>query len=99
MNELVPIRGNPFSAQFKEGGLEKDNQLIGTITNKFISSSLGDITNFIDHTKDSIDIRNKNINEDKRALISVMENLYNIEQEKDQQILKLDTIEEMLKGF
>lgn len=28
-----------------------------------------------------------------------MENLYNIDQFKDEQILKLDTIEEMLKGF
>jgi len=60
---------------------------------------LNEIQSFIDSAKDCIDIRNRNVNEDRFVLINVMENLFNIDQFKEEQILKLDTIEEMLKGF
>lgn len=54
--------------------------MIGTLTNKFISSSLVEIETFINDSKDCIDIRNKNVNEERMTLINVMENLNKIEE-------------------
>jgi hypothetical protein len=47
-------------------------------------------------TKESIEIRNKNIRENVQELINVMVNLEKVRVKNDDDVLTLDSIEEML---
>lgn len=62
-NELHSIRGNPFKSGFVKNSKGNNNELTGPATINFISKQLKDIQEFIEHTKDNIEIRNKNIRE------------------------------------
>lgn len=55
-----------------------------------------DIQEFIENTKDNIEIRNKNIRENVSELINVMVNLEKVRVKNEDDVLTLDTVEEML---
>jgi hypothetical protein len=70
--------------------------LTGPAVVNYITKQLKDISDFIEVTKENIEIRNKNIRENVQELINVMVNLEKIRVKNDDDVLTLDTIEEIL---
>lgn len=95
-NELHAIRGNPFRCGFAKGIKASNNDLAGSAVMNYISKQLKDIQEFIENTKDNIEIRNKNIRENVSELINVMVNLEKVRVKNEDDVLTLDTVEEML---
>lgn len=95
-NELHAIRGNPFKCGFVKGAKPGNNELTGSAVMNYISKQLKDIQEFIENTKDNIEIRNKNIRENVSELINVMINLEKVRVKNEDDVLTLDTVEEML---
>ena len=60
---------------------------------------MGEISKFLDHTKDNIEIRNKNVADDVNELLKVMISLKELEERKDEIVLTLDRLEEIFKTF
>lgn len=63
----------------------------------YINSQLAEISKFLESSKDSIDIRNKAINENVNELLKVMNSLKALDERRDEIYLTLDRIEEILK--
>ena len=95
-NELHDIRGNPFKCGFVKASKANNNELTGPAVVNYITKQLKDISDFIEVTKENIEIRNKNIRENVQELINVMVNLEKVRVKNDDDVLTLDTIEEML---
>ena len=70
--------------------------MTGPAVVNYITKQLKDISDFIEVTKENIEIRNKNIRENVQELINVMVNLEKIRVKNDDDVLTLDTIEEIL---
>jgi dynein heavy chain len=64
--------------------------------NHYISQQIGEISRFLDSSKDNIEIRNKQISDDVSDLLKVMTSLKQLEDRKDEIDLTLDRIEEVL---
>lgn len=60
---------------------------------------MGEISKFLDHTKDNIEIRNKNVADDVNELLKVMISLKELEERKDEIVLTLDRLEEIFRTF
>jgi len=62
-SELHAIRGNPFKCGFVKTSKANNNELTGPAVVNYITKQLKDISDFIEVTKENIEIRNKNIRE------------------------------------
>lgn len=67
--------------------------------NNYVTSQLQKIAEFLDHTKQTIEIRNKPITEDVNELLKVMTSLKELDERRDEIFLGLDRIEEVLKTY
>jgi len=59
--ELQNIRGNPFTASFTEKPMAKTNELTGNLVVNHLQNKLKEIAEFIERTREGIDIKKKNI--------------------------------------
>jgi hypothetical protein len=68
-------RGTPFTAGFSAKAPAKNNEFTGPNSLHYITDTLKEISEFVEETKENIDIRNKKINENVNDLILVLDNL------------------------
>src|SRR5690606_22475774 len=61
--------------------------------------TLGDIDKFISESKNAINIKGKNMAEDVYTLLKVKESLIAVSARKDEIVLALDTLEEMIRAL
>jgi len=97
--KMVPIRGSPYSSSFNEKTNSNNNQLLGPAMSKYISSSLEEIADFISTTSKGINLKDKDIENDVKQLISVKEHVENVQIKNDEMIFWLDCVDESLKLF
>ena len=95
-----PIRGSTFISSFVNKGNPKvSNEFDGPILQNYVTSQINEIAKFLDHTKDSIEIRNKNVADNVNELLKVMTSLKELEERKDEIVLTLDRMEEIFRTF
>jgi flagellar motility protein MotE (MotC chaperone) len=63
----------------------------------YLSSNINELSKFMETSRDNIEIRNKNLNENVKELLKVMNSLKDIEEKKDEYALTLDRIEQILR--
>ena len=98
--ELENIRGSPFlKVKLTKKAPVKNTDIAGPGISSYITHTLNDIEKFINETKNVINIKNKNINEDVYSLLKVKEGLNSVTERKDETILALDTLEELLRSL
>lgn len=74
-NELEPIRSSRHKIGFSKKAGPKNNELNGHQMINYMTSEIKDIGDFIERSKNNIEIRNKNVSENVKELLNVMENL------------------------
>lgn len=95
-----PIRGHTFISSFvNKGNPKTSNEFDGPILQSYVASQMSEISKFLDHTKDSIEIRNKNVADDVNELLKVMVSLKELEERKDEIVLTLDRMEEIFRTY
>lgn len=95
---MIPIRGSPFTAQFDPEADAKNNQLLGPAAHNYVKNELNAVKEFIKEAHEDIDYKKKNL-DDVSEVITIMAMLNQIEAKAESDILKLDTIEEMIQTF
>ena len=65
----------------------------------YLQSQIGEITRFLESSKENIEIRNKPITEDVNELLKVMTSLKQLEDRREEIELTLDRIEEVLVTY
>nr|SYZ35238.1 PtDNAH9b [Paramecium tetraurelia] len=95
--EFNEIRGAPKKAQFLDGVGIKNNQYTGQQLVNYVTNKNEEINKLIDTSRDNINIKDKNIQEDVNSLLEVMENLKKISDEKENILLLLDENEQILR--
>lgn len=95
--ELEKIRGHKFEASFSAKASPKNNEFLGPNHMSYLSSNLAELGKFMETSKENIEIRNKNLNENVKELLKVMTSLKDIEEKKEEYALTLDRIEQILK--
>lgn len=76
--ELVPIRGSPYTASFvAEGDAKETNTMQGQAIKEYIRSTLTNIKTFINQAKEDTDYKSKNL-EDVKEVITIMASIANI---------------------
>ncbi len=99
-NKEEKIRGHKFVSTFVTTGNAKlSNEFDGALMNNHVTSQLHELTKFLEHTKETIEIRNKPITEDVNELLKVMMSLKDLEERRDEIFLSMERIEEILKTF
>lgn len=78
LNQLIPIRGNPFKSKFVKESETKNNQLMGPLCQKYIKDTLISIREFITEGNQDIDYKEKNL-ENAAEVITIMAMLGQIE--------------------
>lgn len=81
--ELEKIRGHRFEASFSNKANPKNNEFLGPTNMAYLTNNLGDLTKFTESSRDNIEIRNKNLNENVKELLKVMNSLKDIEERKE----------------
>ena len=99
-NELEQIRGSPFTkVKFSKKANPKNVDIAGPGIAHYITHTLTDIDKFIAETKNTINIKNKNVGEDVFALLSVKKGLNSGGERKENVVLALDTLEQLIKAL
>ncbi|KRW98533.1 P-loop containing nucleoside triphosphate hydrolase [Pseudocohnilembus persalinus] len=93
------VRGFPFQAEFNQDTDQQNNLMEGPNTLNFINENLEEISNFIETAKETIDVRNKNINDSVHQLIQVMQYLQKIQERKETDAYILDIVQQMQIHF
>lgn len=74
------IRGHKFVSSFvAKGNAKLTNEFDGTLMNNHVTAQIQEIAKFLEHTKETIEIRNKPITEDVNELLKVMTSLKELE--------------------
>ena len=71
---MVPVRGSPFQASFRNTATSKDNLITGTAMDRHIKKELDRLTNFMTDTKKELNTKEidlKNV----KALLRVKEHV------------------------
>ena len=97
--KMVPIRGSPYAASFTDKAAPSANQLTGPSMTKYISNSLEQIGEFISTTSKGINLKDKNIQNDVKELITVKEHVESVQNRNDEMIFWLDCVDEALRLF
>jgi len=95
---MVPIRGVPFTASFKNTASSKDNLLTGSAMDKHIKKELERLTNLMGDTKKELTTKDKDL-KDVKALLKVKEHVEETQANTDLITLNIDQLEESLKLF
>ena len=95
--ELEKINGHHFEAAFSAKASPKNNEFLGPTHMHYLHNHLSEIGKFIDNSRDTIDTRNKNINENVKELLKVMNSLKEIEEKREDSALTLNRIEQILR--
>jgi len=78
-DEAIPIRGNPFSVEFKDGVNAKNNELTGPGIKAYIEKTFKDIEKLIGDTKNTISTKIKSFEKDNKDLLSLKGNIEDVE--------------------
>jgi dynein heavy chain len=97
--KMVPIRGAPYYASFSEGVPSSVNEVDSSLVSKYVSHSLEQISEFISTTSKGINLKDKDVENDVKELIGVMELVQAVHSRNDEFILWLDCVDETLKYF
>jgi hypothetical protein len=81
--EAEKIRGHRFEASFSSKASPKNNEFMGPTNMAYLTNNLGDLTKFTETSRDNIEIRNKNLNENVKELLKVMNSLKDIDERKE----------------
>ena len=81
--EAEKIRGHRFEASFSSKASPKNNEFMGPTNMAYLANNLGDLTKFTETSRDNIEIRNKNLNENVNELLKVMNSLKDIDERKE----------------
>lgn len=81
--EAEKIRGHRFEASFSSKASPKNNEFMGPTNMAYLANNLGDLTKFTETSRDNIEIRNKNLNENVKELLKVMNSLKDIDERKE----------------
>jgi len=95
---MVPIRGSPFQASFRNSASTKDNVLLGTAMDKHIKKELDRLTNLMIDTKKELNIKEINL-KDVKCLLRVKEFVEETQANTDITTLNIDQLDESLKIF
>lgn len=63
----------------------------------YLTSNLNELGRFMETSRDTIEIRNKNLNENVKELLKVMNSLKDIDEKKEDYALTLDRVEQVIK--
>ena len=97
-DELEHIRGSVFKGiRFTTKANPKNVELTGPGISSFITHTLTEIDKFISESRNAINIKNKNITEDRFGLLKVRENLISVNERRDEIVLTLDSMEQLIK--
>jgi hypothetical protein len=97
---MVPIRGSPFQASFKQGASAKDNLMTGGAMDRNIKKELDRLSNLMVDSKKELNTKDKDINlKDVKALLRVKEFVENTQDNIDLITLNIDQLDESLKLF
>lgn len=84
-------------AAFVENAPPKNNSYTGQQLINFVQNKNDDINKFIETSRENINIKDKNVQEDVKKLLDVMENLANINDQRETIMLILDENEQALR--
>lgn len=96
--QMVPIRGVPFSASFNAAALSKDNLITGTAMDKNIKSELERLTNLMVESKKELVTKDKDM-KDVKVLLNIKEHAEALQRDTDLITLNIDQLDESLKLF
>lgn len=97
-DQMVPIRGVPFSASFNNAALPKDNLMIGSAMDRHIKKEIDRLTNLMQDTKKELTTKDKDL-KDVKALLKVKEHAESTVKDTDLITLNIDQLDESLKLF
>ena len=95
---MVAVRGSPYSASFKAGGKPVDNTMVGPAMQKVLQKELERLQTQIVENKKSIITKDKDL-KDVKVLLNVKGMVEETQQQTDLVTLQIDQIEETLKAF
>jgi len=96
--QMVPIRGVPFSASFKNAASSKDNLLTGSAMDRHIKKELDRLANLMNDSKKELTTKDKDL-KDVKALLKVKEHVEETQANTDLITLNIDQLDESLKLF
>jgi len=96
--QMVPIRGSPFQASFRNSASAKDNQLIGGAMDRHIKKELDRLTNLMIDSKKELNSKDKEM-KDVKILLRVKEFVEETQANTDLIALNIDQLDESLKLF
>ena len=88
---MVPLRGSPYTANFSAKGTANSNILTGPAMREFVAAQLEQIGNYISDSQKGSNIKDKDIN-DVKVLISVKDIVDEVNSQNDKTILRLDAL-------
>lgn len=97
--KMVPIRGSPYQASFTDAAAASVNEVGSSLVSKYVTHSLEQITDFISQTSKGINLKDKDVQNDVKELISVKEHVETVTARNEEIILWLDCVDETLKYF
>jgi len=96
--QMVPIRGVPFAASFKNTATSKDNLLTGSAMDRHIKKELDRLTTQMTESKKELNTKDKDM-KDVKALLKVKEHVESTQRDTDLITLNIDQLDESLKLF
>ena len=96
--QMVPIRGMPLSASFKNTAVPKDNTLTGPAMDRHIKKELERLTNLMTDCKRELSTKDKDL-KDVKVLLKVKEFVEETQANTDLITLNIDQLDEALKLF
>jgi len=96
--QMVPIRGVPFSASFKAIASSKDNLMTGSAMDRQIKKELERLATLMGDSKKELTTKDKDL-ADVKALLKVKANVEETQANTDLITLNIDQLDESLKLF
>jgi dynein heavy chain len=95
-DQMVDVRGSPYSASFNEETPAKLNALVGPALQKAAISRIEELQNFMRETSEGVNIKEKDLS-DVKLLIAVKDNVEITTKRNDEVMLQLDQLQESLR--
>jgi len=95
---MVPIRGVPFAASFKNTASSKDNLLTGSAMDRHVKKELERLTTLMTESKKELNTKDKDM-KDVKSLLKVKEHVESTQRDTDLITLNIDQLDESLKLF
>ena len=94
---LSNIRGSPFVAKFLEDAPPKNNELIGPAIMNYLQQQIHTIDHFFSDTRANITTKGKDLTDDVKTLLRIKDNIQNLHERKEETMLTLDILQELLE--